>query len=292
MGDRLSVGCSTLTVRGLLVEREVERDGGLLGQLVTRITLQAPGPLPSGLVIAWDSLAAAWSRVPAGQRERPGAWLAIELTRLHSEAEAVRWTVHHPRVLERLLDLLERRIRLTVEQGCVRLWCAGAGRQEADRLAEDAVGLARALVDGFTAPLQSFAEARDLHVRLLQRSVVLSGTVRGRPLRLRVGTRLELRVGVTGLPAWFSAERGEGGVDHGDPVLGSVLRITGSDVGAVAELVARDGVRERLLEVVHGLLDARVTDEQVAVTSEVLPLAELAELVDRVVGLAVALSGG
>lgn len=286
----------------------ISRSMGNHSQLYTVVDVRPTAPLPAGLRLHKEGLGTKLIKVLGGQDIPLADAEADPKLRVRGDDPvAVQAVLDHPAARPALLAVMGGKAHTRLDEGTLTIEVAGYAVGEVESMVRTAVDGARALDGAVRAPWAALAEAQGLRHEELADSATLDGHVGGLPLLVRARTgsghaRTRIQVGLEGgLPPGVRIRAGEGGPRLGDPILDgriiieSTTRDSGTRDAAIQWIRARiqdprHDLRGCLMDVLQGLPQSAVEDG--AVHCEVPRRAgpELAELVDRMLALGVALS--
>ncbi len=197
-------------------------------------------------------------RIVIGEELRGNAFY----TRMEFEAALSIYGLRQDRVIRSLhQDGMDRALREAVVLGatvCIhqgRVWLnVEATNQPREIVLLRAAELAAAFDIAWRVPWEQ--AANDLGLEWV--SGQLTGTIEGVPIvAVELPTADGWQIYITAafavpLPLGFHVARGSGGMQIGDLMLDSALRVTSPDHDQARELLLKPGVREPLLELIHG----------------------------------------
>lgn len=270
-------------------------------------------PLPEGLHVHHEGLGSRLAKMLGGQDIPLADPLANMRLRVRGASpESVKAILDHPAAIPALRALLhtKREHYSRIEAGTVILEVVGHAVGGLETLIHDAARAARDLDSAAHAPWDAFAAARGLRqTRDDERSAALDGRIRGLDVLVRLRAadglaRTSFRVSLDGgLPDHnLRIRAGSDGPRLGDPILdGRIVIESTRSAGSSNRDAAVEWIRARLeddrhdlrgclLDVLQGLPDAVVEDGTVKASLPRFTGAELAETLDRLLDLGVALS--
>lgn len=308
----------TMGMRGRLDDIAVDvgvvyRSIGETRVAYTTVAARPNVPLPEGLNVHHEGLGSRLAKMLGGQDIPLADPLADMRLRVRgASSESVKAILDHPAAVPALRALLhtKREHYSRIEDDTVILEVVGHAVGGLETLIHDAAQAARNLDTAAHAPWEELAAARGLQqIREDGRSAALDGRIRGLDvlIRLRYGegrARTSFRVSLDGgLPdPNVRIRAGSDGPRIGDPILDGriVIESTRSASSRTRDAVVpwilgrlndeRHDLRGCLLDVLQGLPDAVVEHGVIKASLPRFSGPELAETLDRLLDLGVALS--
>lgn len=286
----------------------IQRGAGDTSVTYTAVEARPTVPLPAGLHIRHENLGTWFAKVLGGQDIPLADPRADEALRVRGDdPTAVQALLDHPAAEPTLHAIAQSTSEAytRVEDGKVIFEVLGRGIDQIETLVRAAVDAVHGLDASAREPWRMLATERGLRHEETRKFATLDGTLRGLPVLIRARysdeqAKTTFRVSLEGGPPRHVRIRvGTDGERIGDPILDGriVVESTGKGsseaaIGWFRDRLADEGrdLRGCLMDVLQGLPGAVVNSGAIHASLPGRPGPELADTVDRLIDLGVALS--